>query len=155
MAYWLTTHYPHPWPDTLPWHIYLQHQHRSAVDGIAQEDLVFFYEFAEQKALKDGTKYPRGAQGIVCVATVSGPVYHRDTVIEYADGTTGYWSWGVPTADADFNGFVPREELLKVLGYKPGGRLRGFNSGQGVMPLDNEQGYSLLQLFENGTPITR
>src|SRR5438046_1641251 len=99
MNNWLTTHYPHPDPDTHPWHIYLQRQHKAAVHGIAVGDRVFFYEYKEQKPLKSGPKYPVGAQGIVRLAVVSGPIYHRDTVIEYADGTTGYWSWGVPTGD--------------------------------------------------------
>jgi hypothetical protein len=72
-------------------------------------------------------------------------------VIEYADGTTGYWSWGVPTTDEDTEGFVPRAQLLRVIGYKPGSYLRGFNAGTGVMKLDDEQAHELVKLFKAGT----
>src|SRR5438552_3651911 len=114
MTGWLTTHYPHPDPDTLPWHIYLQRQHRAAVEGVQCGDRVFFYEFAEQKPIKGSPKYPTGAQGIVRIAYVSGPVYRRNTEIEYADGTVGYWSWGLSTERDDTEGFVTRAELCKI-----------------------------------------
>src|SRR3954447_22951635 len=137
MQNWLTTHYPHQEPETPPWHIYLQRQHRDAVKGIQRGDRVFFYEFAQQKPIKGSPRFPPGAQGIVRVAFVSGPIYHRDTAIEYANGTVGYWSWGVPTDNEDTNGFVSRTTLCEILGYKPGYNLRGFERGTGVKRLDD------------------
>ena len=148
MANWLTTHYPHPVPDTTPWHVYVQREHRRAIEGIGIGDRVFFYEYAAQKSLKNRQQFPGGAQGVVRVAKVSGPVYPREARIEYADGTIKDWSWGVPTDDADIDGFVSREDLLRILGYKPGSYLRGFNAGTGVKRLDDDQADAVLRLFK-------
>lgn len=150
MANWLTTHYPHPKPDTHPWHLYLQKKHKDAVTGIQVGDRIFFYEFAEQKPIKGAPKYPRGAQGIVRVAYVSGPLYRRETVIEHADGTTAYWWWGVPTIREDTGGFVSRAELNGILGYKPNYNLKGFQRGTGVKRLSDEEAATLWQLFKAG-----
>jgi hypothetical protein len=154
MADWLVTHYPHPHPDDLPWHIYLQRHHRHVVDGIAVGDLVLFYEYRDRKAeRRPKSDCLTGAQGIVRTARVSGPVYERpdrDAVIEYEDGSVGDWRWGIPTEDPDVNGFVSRPDLLRVIGYKPGSYLRGFNGGTGVMRLDATQGATLLRLFRAG-----
>jgi hypothetical protein len=145
---WLTTHYPHPNPDNHPWHIYLQRKHKEAVKEVAVGDRVFFYEYKRQKPIKGAAKYPTGLQGIVRVARVSGGTYQRETVIEYADGTTGYWSWGIPTESADTSGFVKLRDVLKVIAYKPGSVLFGFNGGTGVMKLNDEQDTALMELFK-------
>ena len=150
IKYWLTTHFPHPDPDSLPWHIYLQKHHKSAVAGIAVGHLVYFYEYKYQKPIKNAPKYPTGAEGIVRFAIVSGSIYDRDTVIEHTDGTKAYWFWGVPTSKEDDKGFVERAKVLSVLGYKPGGYLRGFNNGTGVKELEDEQGRRLMELFRDG-----
>lgn len=151
MKSWLTTHYPHPYKDDLPWHIYLQRDSKNAVDGISKGDQVFFYEYKYQKPLKDGTEYPLGKVGIVRVAFVSGQMYSHDgktALVQYADGSIGDWHWGVPTDNPDVNGFVCRQEVLEILGYKPRGYLRGFNAGTGVIQLKNEQAEKLLKLFK-------
>jgi hypothetical protein len=150
MTNWLTTHYPHPVLNDHLWHIYLQRDHKDAVRGIAVGDRVFFYEFKRQKALKSGVKHPTGAQGIVRIAYVSGGMYHRDTVVEHADGKVAYWSWGVPTDREDVSGFVKREDVLRVIDYAPGSYLFGFNSGAGVKRLDDGQGRELSELFKAG-----
>jgi hypothetical protein len=148
MNSWLTTHYPHPNPDDHPWHIYLQREHKEAVKEVMEGDRVFFYEYKHQKPIKGAEKYPTGLQGIVRVARVSGDIYRRDTVIEYADGTTGYWTWGITTDSADTKGFVKLKDVLKVIKYRPGSVLRGFNHGTGVMKLDGDQDAGLLKLFK-------
>jgi hypothetical protein len=149
MRFWLTTHYPHPVPDKHPWHIYLKRQHKDAVEGIGVGDRVFFYEYKHQKPVKGETNFALGKEGIVRVARVSGEMYRRDSAIEYADGTTGYWSWGVPTDSADVDGFVPRRALLPEIGHKPGSVLRGFNGGTGVMELNDAQCNRLVRLFKS------
>lgn len=148
MTNWLTTHYPHQQQDTPPWHIYLQQQHRNVVKGIAPGDRVFFYEYAEQKPLKGTLKHPRGRQGIVRVAKVSGSIRYRNDRTEYADGTIISWCWEVPVENEDVDGFVKRKDVLEVLGYKPGSYLRGFNAGTGVMQLSDEQARRLMELFK-------
>jgi len=152
MKSWLTTHYPHPYPDNLPWHIYLQREHKSAVNGIGIGDQVFFYEYKYHKPLKDGTLFLPGRQGIVRVASVSGRVYAREADIEYADGHVASWSWGVPTSDADEEGFVRLNDVLRVIGYS-GGYLRGFNGGTGIMQLNNGQAQELMRLFKSAHKV--
>src|SRR5215213_3571908 len=71
MTSWLTTHYAHPQPDTIPWQIYLQQQYKQVVTGIAVGDRVFFYEYKGNRAVKGEPSRPPGAEGIVRVATVS------------------------------------------------------------------------------------
>jgi hypothetical protein len=148
MTNWLTTHYPHPIPDDLPWHIYLKREHKTAVSGIAIGDRVFFYEFKEHKPVNDDAHfYPLGAEGIVHVATVCGSIYRRDCVVQYADGSLVDWCWGVPAEVADTRGFVHRLDVLRGLNYRQGGRLRGFGGGTGVKRLDQGLADALMDLF--------
>jgi hypothetical protein len=157
MKYWLTTHYPHPIPDRHPWHIYLQRQHKSAVNGIAVGDRVLFYEYKRQKPIKGITTNLLGRQGIVRTARVSGEIYRRPTVIEYRNGTKRHWTWGIPTDQPNTGGFVRLKHLLAVIGYSPHSVLFGFNGGTGVMDLTVAQYDELLKLFkkENPSPIGR
>lgn len=151
MRDWLTTHYPHFQPDTEPWDIYLQRHHLAAIDGIAPGDRVFFYEFATRRAWKGRADRPAGAQGVVRVGYVDGPVFKNDEgVTEYEDGTRAEWCWQVPVGDFETDGFVGRERLCQVLGYKSGYTFRGFNGGTGVLELDATQGADLLALFRSG-----
>lgn len=151
MKSWLTTHYAHPEPNTYPWQIYLQDKHKDAVDGIAVGDRVFYYEFKSNRAVKGETPRPPGAQGIVRIATVSGSIYHRDGVLDYVDGGSIDWAWGVKTdKDIDLDGFVPRNKVVEVLGYGSGSRLRSFNAGKGIKILTKEQAQRLLRLFKSG-----
>ncbi len=40
MDSWLTTHYAHPAPDSIPWEIYLLEKYKQFVAGIATGDRV-------------------------------------------------------------------------------------------------------------------
>lgn len=146
---WLTTHYPHPNPDTHPWHIYLQRDHRDAVNGIQIGDRVFFYEFANQKPIKGSPKFPAGRQGIVRVAFVSGPICSRDVVIEHTDDSTVHWGWSIPTERDDADGFVSRLKLCEILEYKGGYKLRGFENGTGIKRLDDDVAAQLYNEFKS------
>jgi hypothetical protein len=153
MRNWLTTHFPHPYPDSLPWHIYLQRNHKRAMDGVAKGDRVFFYEYKYQKPVNDGKEYPVGRVGIVRVAYVSGDIYERnklDAIAKYSDGRVGDWTWAVPTGSENENGFVHRQDVLKILNYSPNSYLRGFNGGTGVKQLTEVQAQELLRLFKRG-----
>jgi len=152
MADWLTTHYPHPFSDDLPWDIYLKREHRDLADQVSVGDRVFFYEYKEQKPLRDGSLYPQGAEGIVRVATVNGEVYHRNGLTKYADGTDTDWCWGVPTRDVDAEGFVPREAMNRVLDYQEGYVLRGFGGGRrgsGLRKISADQANALYDIFKS------
>lgn len=145
---WLTTHYPHFQPDTEPWDIYLQRKHLAAVDGILPGDRVFFYEFATRRAWRCRPDHPSGAQGIVRVGYVAGPVFkNREGITEYEDGSAADWCWQVPVDRFETAGYVSRERMCGVLGFKPKYTLRGFNGGTGVKVLDATQASDLHTLF--------
>jgi hypothetical protein len=150
MTSWLTTHYAHPQPDTIPWHILLQAQHKRAVAGIETGDHVFFYEHRGNRPVKGEPLRPPGRQGIIRIATVSGPIYQRDGLLEYTDGASKDWAWGVPCdAGVDTAGFVPRIQVNEVLQYKPGSLLRALNRGTGVKKLLEEQANELRRQFRS------
>ncbi len=149
---WITVHNPHPNPDTLPWHIYLQDNHKNAVDGIKEGDRIFFYETKGSK-LKDQSGHTEGAMGIVCITQVIGEMHHRDhseANADYIDGETKSWTWCVPTANYDFGGFVARRDVVEILGYKDNYYFRGFNAGRGVKKIRADHGQRLNELFSTG-----
>ena len=115
-------------------------------------DHVFFYEYKGNKAVIGQPPRPIGREGIVRIATVSGPLYYREDVLRYTEGDIKDWSWKIP-CDENVNteGFVPRIKVLEVLKYKLGGRLRSFNGGKGIMKLNEEQAQTLLELFKSAT----
>lgn len=148
MNYWITVHNPHP-TDSLPWHIYLQEQHKDAAEGIQEGDMVFFYE-TKGSRLKGKGRGREGAMAIVCMAKVIGKMHHRDdaeSVAEYDNGESKYWSWCVPATDHDFDGFISRPEVVDILGYKENYYFKGFNNGAGLKKLTRDQGQSLFGLF--------
>jgi len=63
MRYWITTHYPHPVPDTAPWHIYSR-KPPTTRPGIG--DPVLFYETRVPQAGRDRL----GRKAVVCAAVV-------------------------------------------------------------------------------------
>jgi hypothetical protein len=65
MNYWITTHYPHPIPDKIPWLIFLK-KPRELLPAIGER--VFFYETI---VTETGDGEP-GRRAIVCKALVSG-----------------------------------------------------------------------------------
>lgn len=151
MAYWITSHYPHPQPDRHPWHVYLRDKFEDIARQLRAGDPVLFFETKYHKPLRDGTRFPVGREGIVVVATIAESFRKRHAslaVAEYADGTTANWLWNVPTRDMDHDGFVPRSEVYRVLGYKDGYTMRGFGMrGSGVRPISQDQSERLLVRF--------
>lgn len=151
MAFWFTTHYPHPRPDTHPWHVYLREEFADVARRFVAGDRVLFFETKYHKPMRDGRRFPVGRRGVVVAATVAGSFEERHAslaVAEYADGTTANWLWNVPTRDADHDGFVGWEDVNDVLGYRDGYTMRGFGvRGSGVRPVTEDQHDRLLGLF--------
>src|SRR5437588_11985436 len=65
--YWITTHYPHPIPDTAPWYIFFRQKPKTLPEI---GDRVIFYESFVPQADRDRL----GRKGLVCAAVVSGPL---------------------------------------------------------------------------------
>jgi hypothetical protein len=155
MKFWLTTHYPHPRPDTLPWHVYLQERFEHVGRRLTVGDKVLIFELKHHKPAKNETlAFPMGREGIVAAATASGTIRARpaaESFYELTDGTTVNWKWEMPTADVDHAGFVGRADVYRLLNFKAGYTMRGFGSeGSGIKRLTESQYSELLDLFRGG-----
>lgn len=161
--FWLTTHWP-PLKGEGPhtYNVYLQHRFESLARELQSGDRVFFYELisgrARVKSMPDGTqtlvRRERGRGGIVASGTVSGNYrsfsWPADAVQTYADGTKLHWAWEVPVVDHDYSGFVRRENVIRVLGFRPNYYLRGFGiGGSGLKELEKAQFDELAAMFKS------
>jgi hypothetical protein len=151
MRSWLAVHYPHPFPDDVPWYVYLRDEHDDVARMVKSGDVVLFYELRKRHPLADGTTFPSGRDGIVAAATVCGGPAIRDasaSTVRYADGTVEDWRFELPTRDVDFSGFIPRGDVFRIMGQPVGYTMRWFGSrGSGVKQLTESQSAELLRIF--------
>ncbi len=158
--YWLTTHWPRPKGqytfDKPLRDIWLKEGTQDQGTQIQPGDKVFIYEslngqtFTEEQP--DGTTIKFGAgkgrQGIVSVGEVDRK-FRPDGVPQphtYSGGKTKWWRWKALTAHHNDEGFVPREEVHKVIGGHP--NLLGLGKGSGLAELTFEQYINLLAKFK-------
>lgn len=153
MENWFTVHGPHPIEHDLAWDIYLQNKHQNIANNININDRVFFYELKGSGTLdinQQTYKTPVGKMSLVHIGKVTGKSYPR-SLHEGQSETYGdekkYWSVGIPT-DAGYSvGFVPREKVVSILGYKNNYFFKGFSGGSGIKQIDDSQASQLLKLF--------
>ena len=155
--YWLTTHWPRLKREPHRFSVYFQQKFEDVARQLHRNDRVLFYETVTGKilleSLPDGTQRPlpreRGRGGIVATGTFSGSYHPLAAVQQYADGTEMNWAWEVPVGDHDFEGFVRRDEVVRVLGFEPKYYMRGFGiRGSGVKELAAGQFTELAALFK-------
>lgn len=152
--YWFTVHGPHPKGYHLPWDIYLQDTHEELAKKINKGDQIFFYELkGNGKLNKNNKEYKTdiGRMGIVHVGNVTGERYKRSreegSSSSYGE-SSGYWSIGIPTDAESSNGFVSRDKVVSILGYKENYYFRGLAGGAGIRSIDASQAFELLRLFK-------
>ena len=148
MKNWFTVHSPHGDRD-LAWHIYLQDQYALTASDIHEGDRVFFYETKTNRNVKH--KQFVGRMGLVHVGHVNGAPYRRGTEEAHAIYTGGerkYWSTGITTDAGESRGFVSREKVVKILGYKDNYYFKGYARGVGIKMIEMGQAQKLLQLFQ-------
>jgi len=139
---------PHGDPDH-PWHVYLQDRHKNIALSIREGDRVFFYETKTNNNVK--YKNVVGRMGLVHVGTVTGKAYTRESTKAhqtYTDGARKNWSTGIPTNAGETKGYVTRENIVKILGYRDNYFFKGFAGGAGIKQIDATQARALLELFE-------
>ncbi len=144
MKYWLTVHWPQLQDRSVryPLRVWLQDGTQSAGNGLDAGDRVLIYEtkFGPTRLLPGVGGIKReapslvGRQGIIIIAEAIGPLTQDLSFekIEYADGSQRWWCWHAPLRALAEDGFVPRTEVNRVLGYSPNYLFRGFgtfNSG--------------------------
>ncbi len=151
MKNWFTIHDPHPTPDWVEWHIYLQDQYKSLAADIKVGDRVFFYETKTTKQVQ--FKGCKGKMGLVHIGLVTGDAYERKSekaLSVYNDGERKTWGVGIPTDASKSNGFVAQNKVVEVLGYKSKCNFIGFASGKGIKQIDAAEADKLQMLF-NGS----
>jgi hypothetical protein len=166
--YWITTHWPKRKVDPQPWHIYLQEGFETLGRRVEVGNPVLFFELKTGKVavtkLPDGREYQRrlvgGRQGIVASAVVSTPMMRRDPSDSretYIGGKQLNWPWEIPTSNVNLDGFVPRADVNRVLGYDPEYTLMGFGDRMngrpsGLKQLTEDQYRELTELFRASSP---
>ncbi len=167
MNYWLTTHWPPRVDDdesVAGTGVWVPEGRQQAAEDMRPGDYVAVYESRsgriENRTLPDGTtiKVPckLGREGMICYGTADSRIRAiQDAHPEaYADGTEVWWRWYTPVSILSRTGFVPRSDLLKVLGYKPLYRLRGFGDRRsGLKKITEGQFRALVRAFHASRPI--
>ncbi|HYE21807.1 MAG TPA: hypothetical protein VEA69_25430 [Tepidisphaeraceae bacterium] len=162
MNFWLTTHWPNLLDSTDAHHrdIYLQDGKERYGVEIDDDDKVLFYESKSGDAPlvkgADGrerlVRRKRGAEGIVTVADVAGPLEERakaEAIEKYRGGKTRYWRWKAPTKNEFSNGFVSRADLLRVTDQSPNYNMFGYGDGHsGLKKITADQYEELLAIFK-------
>jgi len=153
MANWFTIHGPHPFEYELAWDIYLQNRYQNLASDIKINDRVFFYELKGSGKLdvnQKTYKTPVGKMGLVHIGKVTGKFYER-SLYEGQSDTFGegkkYWSVGIPTDAGGSTGYVSREKVVSILGFKHNYKFKGFARGAGIKQINDAQATELATLF--------
>lgn len=168
MHFWITTHWPRRKGDTRPLGngVYLAHDKGEVGRDLRAGDLVLVYQAQTGRTLVrtelDGTTHrvpcENGRGGIVAIGRALSTMY-RDEGSEmerYTDGTAIHWAWKAPLNVLSTSGFVAREELNRILGYKPDYVLRGFgDASSGLKKIDEVTYNEIEAAFRRSRPPTR
>lgn len=163
MNYWITSHWPPRAdnPNSEPFGIWLPDGRQRAGLQLRADDPVLISESrsgrTELRARADGSTYQvksvRGTKGLIAVTRALEGIHRNQdtTVTKYVDGTEICWCWQAPTELLSSNGFVPRAELNRVLGYKPSYNLRGFGDRKSGLKRISIADYEpLVKIFRRG-----
>ncbi|MBU0492180.1 MAG: hypothetical protein KKA73_30515 [Chloroflexi bacterium] len=163
MRYWLTTKWAplENKPGEKPSDIWIADGREAAGSAIREGDLVLIYQTksgpTELHRNPDGVKCPvrriGGKEGIIAIARVKGCLWEETgkKETEYDDRTKRRWCWHAPTKEITSDGFVPRVQVNRVLGYKPTWSLRGFGRlHSGLKEITKEEYDALVKIFKTG-----
>ena len=166
MSYWVTTHWPprEDEPAEEGSGIWLPDGREAPGARIRAGDLVFVYQARSGRTLArtfaDGTtrrvRCRTGREGVVHLGRVRAPLA-ADPSSEpehYSDGTAIWWRWHAPIDIISRSGFVPREQLATILGYKRTYNFRGFGEEHsGLRQLTEAEYAGLLERFRSERPL--
>lgn len=167
MNYWITTHWPPRQGEDESGSttgVWIPEGRQQAAEDLGPGDLVAVYQTKYGRTaiydLPDGQRQrvdcTLGREGIICYGTAdSGISAIPDSGPEkYADGTEIWWRWHASVSVLSRTGFVPRQDLLGILGYRPNYNLRGFGEyHSGLKKVTQEQFDALVRRFQASRPI--
>jgi len=161
MNYWVTTHYP-PTVDNDQYNltgVWIVDGKENAAEKLKPGDIVLIYQTktgkSEIRQEVDGTrkivKCIEGKEGIVSITKAKNKLLKdpKFLVTEYINGEKRWWCWHAETKKITTSGFVSREELNSVLGYKNNYVLKGFGDlKSGIKLITQNEFEQLLKLFK-------
>ena len=158
MNYWITTHWPRREDESVdnpPSDIWVQDGHQHVISRVLRGDLVFIYESKTGPTVvrryTDGTTQRRrcrkGRGGIVAIAEVTAKAYESEDSRpeERADGTTMWWRYCAPTRSANSTGFLPREQVARLLGFSDRYPFRGSGDGHSGLKQITEEEFNSIR----------
>ena len=161
MRYWLTVHWP-PYQDEryrFPLRVWLKSNNEWAGRDLRSGDRVLVYQTRSGPAIihsdVDGRRQripcQWGHSGIIAVAEADGPIEHDPQwpVWEYEDGLKRCWACYASLTLVSSNGFVPRDQVNRILGYEPRYKMFGFGAGAGLKEISNGQYEELVAAFQS------
>jgi len=161
MNYWITTHYP-PTKDDVKYDltgVWIVDGKERVAEKLRPDDLVLIYQAKSGKSIIrqeiDGTRKIvgciKGRGGVVSItrALTNLQKYPDTPETEYIDGQKRWWCWYAETEIISTNGFVSREDLNVLLGYKKNNVLKGFgNRHSGLKLITKDQFEKIVELFK-------
>ncbi|NMC98823.1 MAG: hypothetical protein GYA62_03775 [Bacteroidales bacterium] len=161
MNYWITTHWP---PrvgkdsDSIGSGVWLPDGREEAGNDLRPGDKVIIYQARsgrpEVRVLPNGDeeiiRCLRGKEGIVAICQALSNVYKRSNIkpTKYIDGTEIWWCWSADLKIISKSGFLSRENINKILGYKTSYNYRGFGDlHSGLKKITKKQFDNLVDLF--------
>lgn len=162
MNYWLTTHWPPRFdadPNDIANGIWLPDGREAAGVDLIKDDKVLIYQARsgrkEIRKKLDGTEYIvptiEGKEGIIaaCEAQCEIFEYEGSEPTKYVGGSEIWWRWHAPLTLLSKSGFVPRDRMNGILGYKPDYNLHGFGDlHSGLKKINEYQFNDLLEIFK-------
>lgn len=162
MNYWMTTQWPPNRDEDLntyvPRGIWLPNGREQAGADIEIGDRVLIYqsktgrsEIQNVKGRQVIFRPGQGREGIIAITEISGEFMARQDSkpSKYTRGPDIWWRWNADTQPISMNGFVPREKVNKVLGYKKDNPFRGFGDlKSGLKKLTKGQYDELVGVFK-------
>lgn len=162
MNYWLTTHWPpriDDDPNDIANGVWLPDGRESAGSDLKKGDKVLIYQARtgrpEIRKRLDGSEFIvpsiKGKEGIIAVCEAECEIFENEgsEPTKYVDGSEIWWRWHALLTLLSKSGFVPRERMNAILGYKPDYNLRGFGDlHSGLKKITEEQFNGLLTIFK-------
>lgn len=169
MNYWITTHWP-PYKGknhkNVAKEIWVPDGREEAGKDLRAGDLILVYQSRSGRTIKiteangavKNLTSTQGKEGIIAIteAVDSLCCNGNDTETEYTNGTKIWWRWHAPLKIVSKSGFVNREDINIILGYKPNYNLHGFGDCKsGLKKITKEEFDSLRKKFNSYSPIKK
>ena len=162
MNFWLTTHWPpriDDDPNDIANGVWLPEGRETAGSDLKEGDKVLVYQARsgrpEIRKKIDGTEYVvpsiEGKEGIIAVCEAQCEIYEYEgsEPTKYVDGSEIWWRWHAPLTLLSRSGFVKRERMNAVLGYKSNFNLHGFGDlHSGLKKITEDQFNNLVTIFK-------